>query len=180
LVEDVASTPDLVAQDAWGGDAPDTWEQFQEVQADVNKEIETQLDAGGGAWPVVILESFQVYLGDTDCSKHPHACYVEAGTYTDNALVQVNGGHPMALRPLEMKSLDQGGQLPYHTLPHQSHHHCGTAIRMDLFKSDFDNDVTKLEDFFQCVVPKLMPEDTPEQWMTSEYGPCTYQKVPKS
>jgi hypothetical protein len=163
------------ASDAWGGDAPDTWEQFQDVQADVNKEIETQLDTGGVVWPLVIQESFQVYLGDTACSNHMHICFVEAGTYTDNALVQVKGGHPMALRPLEMKSLEQGGQIPYHTLPHGSHHHCGTAIRWDLFKSEFDSDVAKLDDFFQCVVPKVMPEDTPEPWVSHEYGPCSFQ-----
>jgi hypothetical protein len=172
---DVGS-PDDITADTWGNNPPDTWRRFQDVQADVNRQAETQLDTGQPLWPLTIAAPFQVYLGDTDCSKHPHMCMVPAGVYQDNQLVEVKGGHPMALRPLEMKLLEQGGQIPYHTLPHNGHHHCGTGIRQDLFQDTFDNDSSKLDDYFQCVVPDATPEDTPEQFSTFEYGPCTAQK----
>lgn len=157
-----------------GSDLPETWEVYLDLGAELQPELEVRLDAGEGVWPVTIDAPFQVYLADLSCSGHPHQAYIEPGTWSDNTPVVVYGGHPTALRPLEMKALEQGEQIPFHTLPHAAHHHCGTAVRMDVFEDEFDKDETQLEDFFECVVPETAPE-LPPDWSDLDYGFCVVQ-----
>lgn len=157
--------------DAWDGSPPDTWDAYETAEADVGKD----LGPDSGQWPVLIGTGFSVFLADKSCSGHPHVCQVPVGEYWDNTPVELQGGHPIALRPLTLKALESGKQVPFHTLPGGGHHHCGTAVHLDVFNNELDGSQDALDDFFECVVPEAIDPETPEPWASKTHGPCVVQ-----